>query len=74
MVTVVSQFELVEEAKEHPEGADRIALIESILELADPGDRPWEREQFEQPCSTRQEILPPVEALERARSRWVRST
>ena len=68
VVTVVSQFELVEEAKEHLEGADRIALIESILELADPGDRPWEREQFEQlVLDTRQEILPPVEALERAR-------
>lgn len=68
VVTVVSQFELVEEAKEHLEGADRIALIESILELADPGDRPWEREQFEQlVLDTWQEILPPVEALERAR-------
>ena len=58
----------MEEAKEHLEGADRIALIESILELADPGDRPWEREQFEQlVLDTWQEILPPVEALERAR-------
>lgn len=68
VVTMVSQYELVEEAKEHLEGEDRISLIESVLDLANPGDRPWERESYDQlVIGTWQEIVEPKEALERAR-------
>lgn len=69
VVTSVGREQLVREAKEHLEGDAQIALIESVLELANPGDRPWERESYDQlVLSTWQEICDPVEALERSRS------
>jgi len=67
--TSVTVRELVEEAKELFEGEQRIAMIEDVLQFAEPGDRPWERRDFQGlVLDTWEEVLPPDQALERSRS------
>jgi len=68
VVTYVSEQELVAEAREHLEGDARIDLIEMVLDAANPGDRPWQRERYETlVLETWTEVLGPERALERAR-------
>jgi hypothetical protein len=68
VVTTVSSHELVREAREHLTGEARIELIELVLEASRPIDRPWEEENYGQlVLDTWSEVLPPVEALARAR-------
>ena len=65
----VSVTTLVREAKDLFEGEQRISMIESVLRFSDPGDRPWERENFETlVLETWGEVLPPAEALDRSRA------
>lgn len=65
----VSIRELVDAAQELFEGETQLALIEDLLRLADPGDRPWQRESFERlVLNTWADVLPPKQALERARA------
>ena len=64
----VSVQTLVGEAKELFEGQDRVRMIEEVLSFSDPGDRPWQRENFEtMVLRTWSEVLPPAEALEKSR-------
>lgn len=61
--------ELVKEVKEQLEGEERLAVIDAIIEFANPGDYPWARENFDQLIlETFMELLEPAEALERCRS------
>lgn len=62
----VSANELVKEVKEQLEGEDRLEVIDSIIEFADPGDYLWARQNFENLIlETYMELLDPAQALER---------
>jgi tetratricopeptide (TPR) repeat protein len=70
VVTMVSDRELVQEARDHLEGEDRLALIEMVLDASRPaeGVSPWARKSYDQlVLNTWSEVLEPQEALEKAR-------
>ncbi|MEM1448110.1 MAG: hypothetical protein AAF726_01765 [Planctomycetota bacterium] len=69
VVTYVTDRELVKEARDHLEGDAQLELIQIILDVSKPVDRPWERERYEELVfDTWDDIVGPVEALERART------
>ncbi|MEM9381578.1 MAG: hypothetical protein AAGB93_16605 [Planctomycetota bacterium] len=69
VVTYVTDRELVQEARDHLEGDAQLELIQIVLDVSKPVDRPWERERYEELVfDTWDDIVGPVEALTRARS------
>lgn len=60
--------ELLREVGEQLEGEDRLAVVDAVIDFANPRDYPWARQQFELlVLETYLDLLEPAEVVERCR-------
>ncbi len=68
-IPTISQRELLKDVQENLEGEERLAVIDAVIQFADPGDNAWQRESFEQlVLDIYMELLEPAVAFERSRA------